>query len=387
MQRSRSIVGKWMLPLIPALLGSLLAVAPHAYGQGSKVVKIAYVGPLTGPNTAVGIGTRNSIELAIRQANERKDLPFKVELISETDDSKPSTGVDAVKKICDDPNIVAASAHWNSPVALATSRYFKDCGLLNLISGAASDKLTQEGIKEVGRVNTSVRYQFPLFGKRMHTEMGIRTVAIVRSRDDYGNDLSRAFASGFEKSGGKIVAEESYNIGDRDFTAMLTKIRPLRPDGIFLAGLSTEAALVARQMRQLGIKSTYLGHAGWSTKTFTDSAGAAGEGSIVVTALPLPEELGERGLAYLAAYSAAGFRDPPDIYGPFGYAAGQIFVELLKRVGPDRKKIVNALRGLKDVETIFGRVHFDEDGEMQPKQIGLAALKDGKWIPFNPSKK
>lgn len=351
-----------------------------------KTVKIAYIGPLTGPNTAVGIGTRNSLHLALMQANAAKVLPYEIQFVYDTDDSKPAVGVDAVKKICADRDVVAASAHWNSPVALATSRFFHECGVLNLVSGAASDKITQQGYKEIARVNTPFRYGLPLLGKSAATQLGIKTVAIVKSRDDYGTDVAKSFRVSFEESGGKIVAEEGYNIGDKDFAALLIKIRSSRPAGVFLAGLSTEAALVVRQMRQLGMTSIFLGHPGWQTQTFIDSAKETAEGSVVLTMVPFPEEL-PGGKAYLAAYEKAAFKEPPDVYGPFGYAAGQILVELLKRHGPDRSAIIEGVRKLRDVETIFGKVSFDSDGEMQPKQVGLAILKDGAWHRYVPEKK
>jgi branched-chain amino acid transport system substrate-binding protein len=70
--------------------------------QEKPTYKLAYVGPITGPNTSVGVGTMNSIDLAVRQANARGDLPFKLEFVSETDDSKPAAGVAAIQKLCAD---------------------------------------------------------------------------------------------------------------------------------------------------------------------------------------------------------------------------------------------------------------------------------------------
>jgi len=365
-----------------ALAACILPVAMGATAIAqTQVAKIAYVGPLTGPNTAMGIGTRNSLELAIREANAAKVLPFKLEVVSESDDSKPSTGVSAVQKLCNDQSVVAASAHWNSPVALATIPYFHQCGLLNLISGASTDELTKQGVAEIGRVNTSLGYLLPHLAKSLVGTLNIKSVAIVKSRDTFGDAGSVGFVPEFEKLGGKVVATEGYNVGDRDFTAILTKIRALRPEAVYLSGLTTEAALVARQMRQLGMQMPLVGHAGWQTSTFVEAAGPAGEGAIVVTSLPFLKEL-PGGDAYATRYAAAGFREPHEAYGPFGYAAGQVIVELLKRNGPDRKAIVVGLRQLKDIDTIFGRGSFDSSGELQPKYVDMAILTKGNWVPL-----
>ncbi len=353
------------------------------FGSGliaqDRVVKVAYVGPLTGPNTAMGIGTRNSMELAIREANAKKLLPYKVELISETDDSKPSTGVAAVQKLCNDPDVIASSAHWNSPVALATIPYFKGCNLLNLVSGASVDALTQGGVDEMARVSTPFGYLLPHLAENLVKRLNIKTIAIVKSRDAFGDAGSNGFIPEFEKRGGKVITIEDYNVGDRDFTAILTKIRQLKPDAIYLSGLTTEAALAVRQMRQLGMQMPFVGHAGWQTSTFVEAAGPAGQGAIVVTSLPFLEELPD-GLAYAKRYADAGFKEPAEAYGPFGYAAGQVIIELLKRHGPDRKAIVAGVRKLQDVETIFGKGRFDEKGELQPKYVDMAVLKGKDWV-------
>jgi branched-chain amino acid transport system substrate-binding protein len=346
-----------------------------------RVVKVAYVGPLTGPNTAMGIGTRNSMDLAIREANAKNALPFKVELISESDDSKPSTGVAAIQKLCNDPDVVATSAHWNSPVALATIPYFKGCNLLNLVSGASVDALTQGGVPEMARVSTPFGYLLPHLADSLINKLKFKTIAIVKSRDAFGDAGTDGFVPEYEKRGGKIIATEGYNVGDRDFTAILTKIRQLRPDAVYLAGLTTEAALVVRQMRQLGMQNAFVGHAGWQTSTFIEAAGPAGEGSIVVTSLPFLNQLPD-GEGYAKRYAAAGFKEPHEAYGPFGYAAGQVIVQLMKQHGPDRKAIVAGVRKLQDAETIFGKGHFDERGELQPKYVDMAVLKAGDWAPL-----
>ena len=113
-----------------ALVGvaaAILMLAPaESQSQDKKTYKVAYIGPLTGPNTSAGMGTRNSLDLAIKQADARGALPFKLELISVTDDSKPSVGVGAVQKMCSDPEVVLVSAHWNSPCRARHRSLFRE---------------------------------------------------------------------------------------------------------------------------------------------------------------------------------------------------------------------------------------------------------------------
>jgi branched-chain amino acid transport system substrate-binding protein len=359
--------------------GSILASA-----QEKPTYKLAYVGPITGPNTSVGVGTMNSIDLAIRQANARGDLPFKLEFVSESDDSKPAAGVAAVQKLCADKSVLAVSAHFNSPVAMATGPYFESCEMVNLISGAAANGITKQNWKSVGRVNAPFRYVFPALAKTAYEDLGLRKIAIVHSLDDYGNDSAKEFTEEFTKLGGQIIFRDGYNIGDRDFTAILTKARSSRPDALMHCGVSTEAALIVRQMRQLGMKQPYLGHSGFQTVAYVQAAGDVGEGTVVASLAPFPEDL-PGGNQFLADYKDAGFKDPPDVYGVFGYAAGQTLVELTRRFGPDRAAIFQGYRTAADIKTVLGVQSFDADGELQPKKVGISVLEKGEWKKFESS--
>ena len=373
-------IGSGALGLALSLsLAALLGGAAAA--QDKPTYKLAYVGPITGPNTSVGVGTRNSMELAIRQANQKGDLPYKLEFISETDDSKPAAGVAAVQKLCADPTVLAVSAHFNSPVAMATGPYFESCGMLNLIAGAAANGITKQGWKDVARINTPFKYVFPALAKTAYEDLGLRKIAIIHSLDDYGNDSAKEFKAEFEKLGGKIVYQDGYNIGDRDFTASLTKLRSSRPDAVMHCGVSTEAALILLQMRQLGMKVPYLGHSGFQTVAYAQAVGAAGDGTLVTSQAPFTSEL-PAGPKFIEDYKAAGFKDPPDVYGIFGYSAGQALVELVRRYGPDRAAIAANYRTFGDVKTALGTQTFDADGELQPKLLDIAVLENGQWKKF-----
>jgi branched-chain amino acid transport system substrate-binding protein len=326
----------------------------------------------------------NSIDLAVRQANARNDLPFKLEFISETDDSKPAAGVAAIQKLCADKSVLAVSAHWNSPVAMATGPFFDSCGMVNLVAGAAANGITKQGWKAVGRVNAPFRYAFPALAKVAYDDLGLRKIAIIHSLDDFGTETANEFTDEFTKLGGQIIFRDGYNVGDRDFTSIITKMRSARPEAVMHGGVSTEAALIVRQMRQLGMKQPYLGHSGFQTVAYVQAVGDIGDGTIVASLAPFPEDL-PGGKKYLADYKAATFKDPPDVYGVFGYAAGQTLVELVRRYGPDRKAIFDRYREAKDIPTVFGMSWFDADGELQPKKIGISVLEKGEWKKFDSS--
>jgi branched-chain amino acid transport system substrate-binding protein len=100
-----------------------------------KTVKIAFVGPLTGGNAAVGKGAKNSFELKVSEVLAKGDYPYDVQIVNEDDASDPATGVAAATKVGSDPDVVAAATHWNSPVGLATVHVFNKFGLAQLFWG------------------------------------------------------------------------------------------------------------------------------------------------------------------------------------------------------------------------------------------------------------
>src|SRR5690606_9157993 len=121
-------------------------------GFAQDVVKIAFLGPLTGPNAAQGLGARNAFDLAIKEANESGRFPFRIEAMILDDASDPSTGVAAALRAVNDPAVVAATGHWNSPVALATIDVFHEHGIPMVIWGAIHPDITRRGYREVTRV-------------------------------------------------------------------------------------------------------------------------------------------------------------------------------------------------------------------------------------------
>jgi branched-chain amino acid transport system substrate-binding protein len=216
----------------------------------------------------------------------------------------------------------------------------------------------------------------------MYKKFGYKTMAVLHSLDDYGEDIRVEIKREFEKAGGKVVAEEGFNVGERDFAPILTKIRAKNPDAIFLACLSTEAALVARQKKEVGVRAQLVGQAGNASEAYIKGAGDAGEGTLYAVQSPFPETLAD-GPAYVKAYKEAGYKEPYDVYGVMGYTAGQVIIELLKRHGPNRVALVKGVRELKDFNTLIGKKkYFDKNGEIQPKPEGWGILKSARWIPY-----
>nr|NIQ38778.1 ABC transporter substrate-binding protein [Pseudomonadota bacterium] len=189
----------------------------------AKTIKIAFIGPLTGPNAAQGNGAKNCFDLAIKQANESGQFPFKIEMMALDDASDPAVAVSAALKAVSDKKVVAASGHWNSACALATIHTFHSFKVPFVVWGAISPRITEYNYPEVTRnCPTLVQENVP-FAKWVIEDLGYRTFSIVSDTTDYGEQNTKAFKALADKHGAEILSVDAVPVGTTDFRPILTK--------------------------------------------------------------------------------------------------------------------------------------------------------------------
>ncbi|MFZ5943157.1 MAG: branched-chain amino acid ABC transporter substrate-binding protein [Bacillota bacterium] len=353
--------------------------------DGKETVKIAFIAPITGPNAAIGLGMRNSAELAVKQANEKGDLPFKVELVAIDDASDPATAVTAVNKAASDPKILATIAHFNSGCALATKDVFHKYGLPAVVAAAINDKITQDGYPEITRVITASKIQNVFAAEVAVKEWGIKKIAVIHDQTEYGKTNAEQFIEKAKSLGGEMLSFEGISVGQQDYSALLTKIKGQNPEMIFFGGLATEAALIKRQMSELDIPAIFLSDSGIHSQTFIDIAGNFAEGSLASGLISPIDEL-PKGQDFITAYEKAGFKEIYEAFGPFAYDAANIIIEAMKNSEKlDRPSVTEAIRKTKDFEGLLGKTSFGNDGQSLLNSVITYVVKDGKWVTLQKS--
>lgn len=351
---------------------------------GAQTVKIAAILPVTGANAAIGIGMMNSIELAVDQANKSGNLGgLRVELVKLDDAATPSVGVSAALKAASDPSVIAAIAHWSSGVALATNDIFHRHGLVNLVPAAVHHKITLEkGYAEIFRITPHDLKQMRFAAEVTVKVRGHKRIFVLDDNTTYGKSLATNFVRYASEMVGKevIVGTDSISVGEKDFTAVLTRVKALAPDLLFFGGVVTEAGLIRSQMVKLGVQAGFQSGSGVYSETFLKVAGPAAEG-VVLTALEPPIDQLPGGSDFIQAYREAGYGKPFESYGIFAYASAQVVLEAIRRAGPDRRAIIEAMkRGTFD--TAIGRVSFDQNGDNNLNILYAYEVKGGKFVPF-----
>lgn len=360
------------------LAGAVLAVAMAAPQAQADQIKLGFIGPLSGGNAQQGLGARNGFLLAIDQANE-SGYPHQVEGVVLDDASDPAVGVSAAQKLVNDPAVVAATGHWNSPVALATMPIFNRAQMPFIVWGAVSPKITEQNMPNVTRVTPTLVNENKPLADAIAKEGKVKKIAIISDTTDYGAANTKWFGDFFKAAGGEIVFSDAAAVGTTDFRAMLTTAKAASPDAVYFGGVVTEAALVRSQMADLGMGSLPMyGISGIFDPKFIEIAGKAAEGTIV----GIPADQNNPKLdAFYKAYEAKGYAESAGSYAKYAYEAAQILLEVIKEKGiEDKEALSKAIRDIHH-DGVLGNISFDENGQIQMNVvIDIYAVKDGKWV-------
>ena len=363
-------------------LFALMSLAANA----KETVRIAFIGPLTGGNSAIGLGGRNSADLAVRLRNADAKAKYSYELVVLDDECKPDAGVQMATKAGSDRTIVGGVTNYCSVVAMAAVDTYHRFGLPAIVWGAVLPDITYKNdFKEVHRVNGTMINQNETNAKFM-AEHGYRNVAIIHDTTDYGKGHDKYFTQFFTQAGGKIAGDFGVTADQQDFTAELTQIKALRPDALYFGGLTPIGVRIRAQMDKLGLSAQFDGTSGIVNDDFIKALGPIAEGALAFREGAPAEKLAH-GKDFLEQYNKQGYAQPPEAYGPFAYAAAVLLMDAIEKAGPDRRKIIEQLSPahVKDVDSIAGKITFDDHGQNTVPVITKYVVQDGKWVMWEDS--
>lgn len=346
------------------------------------VVKIAFLGPLTGQNAAMGTGGLNSVTLAVLQANANPEYKYTYEIVPIDDECKPEVAVQAALRAASDPEIIASAGHYCSMTAIATADTFHNNGLANIVWGAVLPAITYgNDYIEVSRTNGTQIEQNQANAKFMSEVLGAKTISIIYDTSDYGKGHLEYIKKWAPDYGLTVLSEQGVTIDQGDFTTELTKVKNEAPDVLYFGGLTDLGVPIRTQMVKLGMKDIHMeGTSGIKTDAFIEGVGAENaEGVVAWLDGPPLEEL-PGGPAFMEEYTAAGFKEPPEAYGPFAYVAAQIIIQAIEEVGPDRAKVAEKINVTDLQDTIIGPVKFNEFGQNEIPLASPYVVQDGKWV-------
>ena len=181
-----------------------------------------------------------------------------------------------------------------------------------------------------------------------------------------------------------IVGTFGVTADQQDFTAELTKIKALNPDVIYFGGLTPIGVRIRSQMDKLGIKAAFDGTSGIVSDAYIQGLGPLAEGTLAFREGAPAEKL-PGGKFFMEKYNAQKYDNPPEAYGPFAYAAMDMILDTIEKVGPDRKKVIADLANVKDRDSIVGKITFDDHGQNTVPVITKYVVQDGKFVEWDDS--
>lgn len=354
------------------------AKAPAA--APAEVIKIGHVAPLTGGIAHLGKDNENGARLAVDEINAAGGLEvggkkYTLELLAEDDKADPKEGTLAAQKLVD-AGVVAVIGHLNSGTTIPASKIYADANVVQVSPSATNPKYTEQGFKTAFRVVANDNQQGSVLANYAATEMKAKTIAIVDDRTAYGQGLADVVEKVAKEKGLKVVAREFATDKTTDFNAILTKIRAAKPDVVMYGGMDATAGPMAKQMKQLGIKTKLLAGDGVCSPEFIKLAGDAADILTCSMAGEAVEKLA-RGEEFKAKYKAK-FNADVQIYSPYSYDAVFVVADAIKRAGKVDKPAIVAAMPATNYTGVTGQITFDEKGDIKNGAISMFNVKDGK---------
>ncbi|MGI6361715.1 MAG: branched-chain amino acid ABC transporter substrate-binding protein [Bacillota bacterium] len=384
--------------LFAILVAAAVVVAAFATGCSSgesntaekkETVKLGFIGPITGADAAEGAAARNAFLMAVDAANDSGEYPYNIEVEVIDDAATASTGAAGAQQLVADPDIVAVSGHWNSPVAEATIPIFKQANIPLLIWGAIKDGLTsEENYPYITRsAPTAAQENQPLAEKTMgQGGLDYKKWFIVSDVSSYGEANTIEFTNKIKEFDGELVGTEKVQTGTVDFRSVISKIKTSDADAVYYGGVVTEASLLKNQLHEEGLDNLlFAGISGVCSEDFLKIGAEASEGALSVKPGVDPAKSSE-GEVFLAAYAEKGYTEPVGAFTPYAYEAAVILLNALKECGdtPTAEAMVNAIKDSKTTG-IMGTTTFDEIGQTENVAAYLLIVQDGEWVPYDDS--
>src|SRR5450631_3012966 len=342
------------------LSGLVLAAGLTFAGAAHADVVMGVAGPITGPNASFGAQLTNGVNQAAADFNKSGGiLGQKIDVEQGDDVSDPKQGVSVANKFVGD-GVKMLVGHFNSGVTIPASEVYADNGVLFITPSATNPKVTDRKLWDAFRTCGRDDQQGKLWADLALGQLKDKKIAIIHDKTTYGQGLADA-AKGFMNAGGKKeVLYEGVNPGEKDYSAVVSKIKASGADYVMWGGLHTEAGLIIRQMRDQGMSTVMISGDGITDNEFASIGGPGVEGTMMSFG-PEPRN-NPNAKEIVAAIKAKGFE--PEGYTLYSYAAMQIMKEAAEATKSlDPKKMAEYMHSGKPFKTVIGDISYDKKGD------------------------
>lgn len=350
------------LCVLLVVVAMLVVSVPVVGAAEPDVIKIGVFQPMTGALAAGGEQTWEGIELAKEEVNEVLGKPIEVVLVDNK--SEKVEAANAMARLIDAEGVVGVVGSYGSSLSMAGGEVSEKAGI-PVMGCSPTNPLVTKGKDYYFRVCFIDPFQGAVMANYAVNDVGAKTAAIIQDvAQDYSVALSYFFREKFIELTGdskSIVAFTSYQTGDQDFTAQLTDAISKNPDVIFSSGYYGEAALLARQARELGYEGVLLGGDAWDAPELIEIGGDAAEGLVFSTHYDPEGATTPTSKKFVDLYEAK-YERAPNAFAALGYDAYMLLVDAIERAGStDGDAIRDAIAETEKFEGVTGWITINDE--------------------------
>jgi len=366
------------LNLIGLALGASLAFSNAAFADD---LTIAVAGPMTGEYSAFGRQLKNGAEMAVAEINASGGvLGKKLTLDIEDDACDPKQARSVAEKIAGS-KIPFVAGHYCSSSSIPASEAYADGNVLQITPASTNPLFTERKLWNVARVCGRDDQQGAVAGDYIARNFKGKNIAILNDKSTYGKGLADETKKALNKAGVTEKMYESYNQGDKDFNAIVSRLKAENIDLVYVGGYHTEAGLILRQMRDQGLKTILMSGDALADKEYASITGPAGAGTLF-TFGPDPRKK-PTAKAIVEKFNAKNI--DPEGYTLYTYAAIQVWAKAAAKAGTtDAKKVMDTIKK-GSWDTVIGKMEYDAKGDI--KQIDYVVYRwddKGGYAEINP---
>jgi branched-chain amino acid transport system substrate-binding protein len=358
---------------LAAAAGLLMIGAAQAQDRGGPV-KIGIAVGITGPYAAFGAQIKNGAGQAIEDINKAGGVGGRTfETVMGDDASDPKQGVSVANKLASEGVKMVVGA-FNSGVSIPASDVYLDAGIIQVTPASTNVKFTERGMWNTFRTCGRDDQQGAVAGAYLAAHFKDKRIAFIHDKSPYGRGLAEETLMALKAKGGKSVLVEGINPGEKDYSALVSKLKSAAVDLVYYGGYHTEAGLILRQMRDQGLNAIIAGGDGLAPKEFVQIAGAGAEGTLMTFGPDARKNPNAR--AVVAAFNARNI--DPDAYTLYGYAAVQVLAKAMAETGStDGKVLADWLHQGQPIATVIGPLAYDKKGDITRPDYVMYEWKKG----------
>ncbi len=341
------------------LLAAAAATALFSTAAQADIM-IATAGPITGQYASFGEQMLKGIEMAVKDINAAGGLLGEKLALTVGDDACDPKQAVAVANQMVQQKVKLVAGHFCSGSSIPASQVYAEEGIIQISPASTNPKLTEQGFRNVFRVCGRDDQQGAIAGQYLAETYKGKNIAILHDKTAYGKGLADETQKALNAAGVKEVLYEAYTAGEKDYSALVSKMKQAGVDVVYVGGYHTEAGLIARQMRDQGLAAPIVSGDALVTSEYWAVTGPAGEGTMM-TFGPDPREKPEA-KAVVEKFRAAGYE--PEGYTLYTYAAVQAWADAVKAAGTtDLKPVLDKLHSM-EFDTVIGKFGFNDKGDV-----------------------